>query len=374
MITVMHVIEGLTDYGGTPRMLMYLARHNSNADMRLIFFCYTPSPLKETVRACGTDVIEYKTINPLALIRGLCREIKHHQVDVLCTHLSRPLIVGFAAARLMGIPFIHNEHTSAAYRQGVARRLAKVCLPLAQAVICNSRYTCGTIQEAYRLPNELMHVVYNPVEMRAVSRTRAQVRQGLGLTSEQPLIGHVGGMIASRDQASLLRAFCALRRRYPSAALLLIGDGPLRRDLESLTAELGMTDVVHFLGYADCVGDYLEALDIYVNPTVDEGFGIAVVEAMLAGVPVVLADCGAHPELVNCGESGLLYPGGDIAALRRCLEDLLGDPTRRRALVERASERAQLFAPQRYAASCSEVVQSVLDKNVQHRAVSGWIR
>src|SRR3569833_531115 len=373
MVTVLLVIEGLTDFGGTPRMLLYLARHRDTAT-RLLFFCYTPSPLKEAVRECGAEVIEYSTINPIALVRGLCREIKRHEVDVLCTHLSRPLIVGCAAARLMGIPFIHNEHTSAIYRQGMARRLARVCLPSAQAVISNSHHTSRTIQEAYRLPDALMHVVYNPVETRAVTRTRAQVRQELGLTLEQPLIGHVGGMIARRDQAKLLRAFYGLRRRHPDAALVLIGDGPLRGDLEALEAELGMSEAVHFLGYTNRIGDYLEALDIYVNPTIDEGFGIAVVEAMFAGVPVVLADRGAHRELVNNGENGVLYPGGDVAALRACLETLIADPGLQHRLVVRGRERAQLYAPHRYAAGYGDVVQSVLDKTLHRRTVTGWTR
>lgn len=374
MVTVMHVIESLADFGGTPRKLLYLARHR-DPSMRLLFFCYTPSSLKDAFRECGVEVIEYGTINPVALVRDLCREIKRHQADVLCTHFSRPLIVGCAAARIMGIPFIHNEHNSAAYRHGMAHHLAKLCMPRAQAVICNSHHTCGTIQKSYQLSDELMHIVYNPVETRAITRARAQVRQELGLRLEQPLIGHVGGMIPSRDQASLLRAFHGLRRRHPDAVLVLIGDGhPTRGKLEALTAELGMTEAVRFIGYTDRVGDYLDAMDVYVNPTLDEGFGIAVVEAMLAGVPVVLADCGAHPELVSDGESGLLYPGGDVEALRQCLEDLLADPMRRRALADRARERARLFAPQRYAVGYSEVVQSVLDKSVRRRAAAEWIR
>ena len=374
MVTVMHVIECLIDCGGTPRTLLYLAKHHADPQTRLVFFCYTPSPLKDVFREYGAEVIEYQTIHPLKLIQGLRREIKQRQVDVLCSHLSRPLIVGSAAARLADIPFIHNEHSSAAYRQGVAFHLAKLCLPSAQAVICNSRYTRDSIQRAYRLPDELMHVVYNPVEPRAITSTRAQVRQELALKPDQPLIGHVGGMIPSRDQANLLRAFHQLRMRYTDAALLMMGDGPLRGDLEALTAELGITDAVHFLGYTDRIGDYLEALDIYVNPTIDEGLGIAVVEAMLAGVPVVLADRGAHRELVNNGENGVLYPGGDVAALRACLETLIADPGLRHRLAERGRERAQLYAPHRYAAGYGDVVQSVLDKTLHRRTVTGWTR
>lgn len=374
MITVLHVIEGLSDFGGTPRVLLYLAKHHADKDIRLVFFCYTPSLLKEEFIACGAEVVEYRTTHPVKLIRALCREVKKWQASVICTHLSRPLIVGTAVARIMGVPLIHTEHTSAAYRLGFARRLAKVCLPSAQAVICNSRYTRDSIRNAYRLADERLHVVYNPVEPRAVGASRAQVRAELELTHEQPVIGHIGGMISSRDQATLIRAFGEMRQRFPDAVLLLIGDGPVRPDLERLTAESGLEGAVRFLGYTDRVGDYLHAMDVYVNPTLDEGFGIAVVEAMMAGVPVVLAERGAHPELVDHDKNGLLYPGGDVAALRHHLEALIAEPARGTQLAERARERAQAFLPRRYATECSDVVKTVLEKNAHRRSSTEWIR
>lgn len=374
MVTVIHVMESLIDCGGTPRTLLYLAKHHADPDLRLVFFCYTPSPLKETIESYGHEVVEYKTINPVGLVRGLCREIKRCQADVLCTHLSRPLIVGTAAARIMGIPLVHNEHSSAAYRQGAAHHLAKVCLPGARAVICNSRYTRDSVQRAYNLPDERLHVVYNPVEPRVIAQSRAEARAELGFAADQPLIGHVGGMIETRDQASLLRAFHGVRQRYPSAGLVLLGDGPLRRQLESLATELGLADAVRFVGYTDRVGAYLQAMDVYVNPTLDEGFGIAVVEAMFAGIPVVLANRGAHPELVQNDESGVLYPGGDVPALRRCLEQLIADPECRRCIAERGRERAQMFLPQHYVAGCGTVVRSVLQSKVERRSAAEWIR
>lgn len=370
MVTVMHVIECLIDCGGTPRTLLYLAKHHADPQLRLVFFCYTPSPLKETIRSYGHEVVEYQSINPVKLVQGLCREIKRRQVDVLFTHLSRPLIVGTAAARLMGIPLVHNEHTSAAYRLGLTRRLAQVCLPAAQGVICNSRYTRDSIQRAYKLRDERMHVVYNPVEPRVIEQSRADARAELGFTPDQPLIGHVGGMIEPRDQANLIRAFHGVRQRYPSAGLVLLGDGPLRRQLEGVAAELGLADAVRFVGYTHRVGTYLQAMDVYVNPTLDEGFGIAVVEAMFAGIPVVLADCGAHPELVHNDESGVLYPGGDVTALRQCLEQLIADPERRRRIAERGRERAHIFLPQHYVEGCGAVAKDVLQSRMERRSAA----
>lgn len=362
MITVMHVIESLVDSGGTPRKLFYLAKYHSDRNVKLVFFCYSASPWSAAFEECGAEVIRRDTINPISLIKFLRHEIKKKQVDVLCTHFSRPLVVGCAAAKLTDIPFIHNEHSSAAYRQGMARNLAKMCLPEAQAVLCNSYYTRESIQKTYKIPNERLHVVYNPVDCREVRSTREQVREELGFSLNQPLIGHVGRMIESRDQANLLRAFHKLLTRCPSAGLVLIGDGPLRCDLEKLATDMGIKSAVRFLGNTTRVGDYLQAMDIYVNSTLDEGFGIAVVEAMLAGLPVILANCGAHPELVRDGKDGVLYTGGNVTALCESLEELIVDSKRRSALANRARERAQTFTPGRYAEGYNEVIKAVLEE------------
>src|SRR3569833_446620 len=100
-------------------------------------------------------------------------------------------------------------------------------------------------------------------------------------------------MIPSREKANQQRGFHQMRMRCTDAALLKMGDGPRRGDVEALSAERGITDAVHFLGYTDRIGDYLEAMDVYVIPTSDVGFGIAFVDAMRAGGPVLLADRGA---------------------------------------------------------------------------------
>jgi glycosyltransferase involved in cell wall biosynthesis len=196
------------------------------------------------------------------------------------------------------------------------------------------------------------------------------MRRSLGLRSDEPLLGHVGGMIRQRDQRTLIKAFQKVLPFYPSARLILIGDGPERTNLESLAHSLGLDDSIMFLGYSDRVGDYLSAMDLYVNPTLDEGFGIAVVEAMLARVPVVLADRGAHPEIVVDGESGLLYQGEDDSSLSAALLDLLSSAEKRRSLGERAFLRASTyFAPDRFAMGFRQLMDRVLTSRSDSRGL-----
>lgn len=358
MKIVLHIIEQLADFGGTPRKLLYLAAHHDPDFSRLIFVTYCPSPLKEVFERHKARVINLNTLSVLQLALRIARLARSSAVDVICTHYTRPLIAGFIASRLTGIPFIHNEHSSANYRQGFARRLAQVCMPFASAVICNSNHTAETIADVYHIQPSRLKVLYNPVESRKPTMSKEKLHQKVDAEHGTIVIGHIGGMIASRDQSTLLKAFQRIYASYPHARLWLIGDGPLRLNLEALAQELGIVARVNFLGYTDRVGEYLQGMDIYVNSTIDEGFGIAVVEAMLAGVPVVLADAGAHPELINDGEQGFLYKPGDVDALVNSLKQLIEQPQLRQQLAEAGQESAGIrFAPQRYVQGYNEIVE-----------------
>lgn len=371
MNTVLHIIEQLADFGGTPRKMLYLAAYNNYNANQLVFVPYLAVPPEATLEAkmrdYGATVLNLDTQSLLGLVCRIAAVARSTHADVICTHFTRPLIAGFLVSRWLGLPFIHNEHSSAYYRTGLGRRLAQLCLPFAAAVICNSRYTAGTIANVYRIAPDRLRVLYNPVEQRQLTQERDRTRAQLNYDSGDLVIGHVGGMIATRDQATLLKAFREIRNQCANARLVLIGDGVLRGALEALARQLDVTDSVRFLGYTEQVGNYLGAMDIYVNTTLDEGFGIAVVEAMLAGLPVVLSRAGAHPELVTDGQDGLLYEGGDVAGLTHALRVLSERPEERQRLGVNAREAArERFAPLRYAQGYEEIVAAVSAQREHH--------
>ena len=177
-----------------------------------------------------------------------------------------------------------------------------------------------------------------------------------------------GGMIATRDQGALLKAFREIQTQHPNTHLVLIGDGPLRGELVALAGQLGISASVHFIGYSAQVGDYLGAMDIYVNTTLDEGFGIAVVEAMLAGLPVVLANAGAHPELITDEVHGVFYPGGDARRLAQKMLELIDQPDKRQRLGAAARESARArFAPEHYVSGYDAIIDKVLARSEKWR-------
>lgn len=361
MRTVVHIIEKLCDFGGTPRKLLYLASHKGIAENKLHFVTYVPSTLSDKFEALGATVHKFDTMSIPSLIARTVRLCTEIQPDVICTHFSRPLLTGFVASRITGIPFIHNEHSSAAQRLGMGRHAARFCLPYASAIICNSAYTALSISHAFGIKSEKLNVVHNPVQERKALVTRTAMRARLNIGDHEILVGHVGGLIPCRDQATLVRSFATLYKSGIKCRLVIIGEGPMRHYLVPMVDLLGISPVTEFVGYTDEIGDYLQAMDIYVNPTLDEGFGIAVVEAMLAELPVVLADAGAHGELVKHNADGMLYRGGDESSLATALIELASSSQKRMALGKAARQTAlERFHPKRYATGYDEVIAKVL--------------
>lgn len=367
MMTMVHVIETLEGRGGTPRKLLSLARHVDRSRVQLVFVHFTSSPLADAFTQLGWPVHAVQTQNPFALSRHIRAIVCETAADVICTHFTRSLVAGYLAARWQHQPLIHNEHSSAHYRTGAGKYLARWILPTADLIVCNSRHTCSSITTHYPGTGENTLTIYNPVEPRPSSLTRNDVRTQLGLTDNHLLIGHIGGMLPVRDQRTLVGAFAAVHRTAPHLRLLFVGDGPERPALESDVRKRGLSGAVIFTGYSDEVGSLLSGMDLYVNPTLDEGFGIAVVEAMLAGIPTILADVGAHPELLIPDKTGWLYQAGSTSALATRLHAVVHDDNIRQRVGAAGRRYAQHhFSPARYAEQYVKAAEIVIGRRRAH--------
>ena len=148
------------------------------------------------------------------------------------------------------------------------------------------------------------------------------------------MIGTVGRLNEVKRQDLLLRAFATVRPRVPSARLLLVGDGPRRAELETLAAEIGVSDAVRFAGYQARPERCLKVMDVFALTSRMEGLPLAILEAWAAGLPVVASAVGGVPDLIDDGRNGLLFPSGDEPRLTLLLGELLADPARRHALGE----------------------------------------
>jgi glycosyltransferase involved in cell wall biosynthesis len=170
---------------------------------------------------------------------------------------------------------------------------------------------------------------------------REEARLALGIPEGAPLVGTVGRLTEVKRQDVLLRAFARLRARVPDARLLVVGDGPLRAPLRRLAEGLNLGGSAHFVGYQPQTERYYQAMDIFALTSQSEGIPQAVLEASVAGLPVIASRVGGVPEVIEDGRTGLLFPPGDEGALAEGLCALAGDRGRARRLGEAARERVE---------------------------------
>ncbi|TVO50875.1 TIGR03088 family PEP-CTERM/XrtA system glycosyltransferase [Denitromonas halophila] len=156
--------------------------------------------------------------------------------------------------------------------------------------------------------------------------------------------GTVGRLQAVKDQLNLVRAFAAWRAAGSAEALaarlVLVGDGPLRAEVEAQIAAAGLKDVVWLAGARDDVPAIMAALDCFVLPSQAEGISNTLLEAMACGLPVIATRVGGNEELVVDGETGWLVPPGDPSALAEAMSSMAKDPARRQQMSHAARARA----------------------------------
>jgi glycosyltransferase involved in cell wall biosynthesis len=197
-----------------------------------------------------------------------------------------------------------------------------------------------------------------PPEVSAITAARTE----LGTASEARLLVAIGRLSSEKGHADLLHAFALLRKKYSTPLhLVIVGDGVDRLALEQLVTQLGLKGSVSLVGLKSDVRPYYAMADVFVLPSHSEGSPNVLLEAMSAGCPTVATGVGGVPETVVSGETALVVPAHDPAAMAEAIGKLLNDRELGRAMGERAREVAKTrFSPEQYCRSMIEMYQQVL--------------
>ena len=347
-IRIMHVMDSL-DVGGTEIVLMKLI-HSLDPDVFEHSVC-TLRGMASRFFSWSSDVVVRQAGGSTGSLRfnlvRLCRLMKAARPTIVHSR-NWGGIEAILAARIAGVPvIIHSEH---GYDLNMQRGL-----PLRQSLYRNLSYRCATA--VFTVTEELRRyhsaqarfspsrigVLYNGVDTeRFKSRPllRSALRQQLGIPPDSPVIGYVGRMIALKDVLTLLRAVEMVASEFPSFRILLIGDGPERARLEEyVCSSPSLPGRVIFAGRRPDIADLLNAIDIFVLPSLAEGMSNTLLEAFATGLPALATNVGGNPEIVEDGVSGYLFPPRDVSALANRLLILLGDDRLRKTVGAAARNR-----------------------------------
>jgi len=263
------------------------------------------------------------------------------EYDLIHTHNNFSGSVARCLAVSKNIPIINTEHRDHSSYSLLQNLINAPTLPLADWNISNSNTTQNSFRwyERLLLDKNQLSVIHNGVDVEqvdTVSNKQAKLRE-----DDTFRICTVGRMVPVKNQTVLIRAFSSITKEYQNVELLFVGDGALRSDLERLSMELGLSNNIRFVGEIPRQRVYkvLGKSNVFVMPSSAEGFCVAAVEAMAAGLPVVVSDIPVFHEVV--GEPGLFADPNDPTAFAYAISDLLRDPERRRTLGQANRDRAR---------------------------------
>lgn len=349
---ICHIFK-ITGVSGSENHLLTLASHLDHSRYRLTFCLLVErepdlSAYIATLEAIGVEVVRFPIradLDPLLLWR-LVRFLRVQRPDVVHTHLIHGDLYGTLAARLAGVPHVvSTKHNDDAFRQrGFYAWLDRALARYQNQIITISHHLRRFYVEVEGLPADKISTIHYGLDPGAFLQRvgeGADVRAELGMPADVPLVGVVGRLTEQKGHAYLLDAFAEVIQALPSAHLLVVGDGELRPALEQQAARLGLQDSVTFTGRREDVPRIMMALDVLVMPSLWEGFGLVLLEAMAAGKPVVASRVSAIPEIVVEGETGLLVPPADPKALAQALLVILVDPTRAVGMGHRGRARLE---------------------------------
>ncbi len=271
----------------------------------------------------------------VAALRRLCRETG---ARLLHANGSRAMIFAALAGVLRDCPVIWHVRV-ADPEPFLDRLLAR----RAAVIVVNSE---AVRQRLAWVKHPKVRVVYNGVDLSRYTprEPSGEARAAWGVPAAAPLIMSVGRFVAYKRYDVLIDAAALMHRDVPDAHWVLVGDGELRSALTAQAAERGLEKHVHVIGWRDDVPELLSHGDLFVLPSHGEHFGRVLIEAMAMAKPVVATASGGVPEIVQDGETGMLVPAADPAALSRAMTSLIRD----RATAQRMGRSGRRRVEERF--------------------------
>ncbi|MGH8581625.1 MAG: glycosyltransferase [Gammaproteobacteria bacterium] len=252
--------------------------------------------------------------------------------------------------------FRHSDKVRWAYRV-IDKRFAFIIA--ASNAIKQSLLANGVREETIRL-------VYNGVDaVKFDVPPKGSLRRELGIPDESMVLGTVAELAPVKDQRNLLASVRVIHDAGHAVHLVLAGDGPLREDLQRLTAELRLGDYVHFLGLRSDVPQILADIDVFVLSSLTEGLSNALLEAMAAGKAVVATGVGGNLEVVVDGVTGLLVPPGQPQALSGAITRLIRNPMLRLSMAAAGRDRARAFPIEAMVAGYVQAIEQAVGKQAE---------
>ena len=334
VVRIVHFVENL-ERGGLERTVIDLIRAQREAGHECSVIClFDRGQLADELTAdrVQVDVCGKKQGLDMRAVRRARGLLKKWPNAVLHTHNATAHYHAVLAS--IGLPLVRIVSTrhgmSKAAGGGRGEWLYRLAMPLTDYTVA----VCEAARERFASsgvrPRTRLLSIPNGIRLDGFATAGLEAREALvselGLPAGTRIVGTVGRLQPVKDQASLIRAFRHVQARLPDTALVIVGDGSLREELERVATAEGVAGSVRFLGDRGDVPRLLQGMDLFALSSLSEGYSIALLEACAAGLPIVATAVGGNAEIVRNGLNGMLVPSGDPIALGAAISELLQSP------------------------------------------------
>jgi len=298
-----------------------------------------------------------RDVDPL-LARRVLRAVRALRPDLVHTHLVHADVYGAVAAARARAVLVSTKHNDDPFRSGKGRYLERLLTRRAALVLCITEALARFNRDVVGLPGKKLRTVHYGLDSPPEPWGPPG---GPELSPETPVLVAVCRLVRQKGVDVAVEALSLVRERHPATHLVVLGEGPLRGELTELAARREIADAVSFPGRVGDVAWWLRRADVVVHPARWEGFGLALLEAMLCERPVVATEVSSIPEIVLDRETGVLVPPDDPTALAEAVTALLDDPAQAAGLGEAGRTRARAeFSVARMAERTAAVYEEVL--------------
>lgn len=341
MTDPLHVlfINSIQMWGGAEVWLMDVMHGFTRRGHHATLVCRPGTILEKNARANGLDVVPVAMRGDFdpPVIWKMARLMRARRIDVVSTNMDKELRFGGTAARLAGrIAVVPSREVDYALKNRLRYRFTYNCL--ADHILANSVATKRSLlMNAPWLSPDRIEVIYkgiDPTPYLSNPEEGAALRRELGIADDAPLVGFVGQIIERKGIRDLVWSIPRVVEQMPGVRFLFVGEGKLADFVLSKTRELGVAEHVVNAGFRKDIPAVMKAVDLLVLPSVVEGFGYVLVEAMAAAKPVVATNVSSIPEIVQHDETGILVDVHDPDRLAAAIVAVLASPGRGRAMGE----------------------------------------
>ncbi|MFH1406873.1 MAG: glycosyltransferase family 4 protein [Candidatus Omnitrophota bacterium] len=331
------------DYGGIPTYVANLSKALAHMGHKPLVVSAGGTMLKELDKA-GISHIEISLqtkseLSPKVLLSlyNLCRIIRTFKPDIIHSHTRVTQVISHLVSKLTGVAYITTCHGF--FRP---RHFRKFFPCWGRRVIAISSAIKNHLNRDFSVPAERIRVIHTGIDLKKFEKApsaaeKQELKSRLGITGCE-IVGIMARLSSVKGHEYLLRAVKILAPKRKHLKLLIIGDGPQKRDVKNEIQRLQLDNTVVLMESTAFTSVPLSIMDVFVLPTVQEGLGLSLIEAMAAGIPTVASKVGGVLEVIDDGKTGMLVPAKDPGALAEAIEFLLDNKARADAMADEAKK------------------------------------